>query len=217
MEEKEKEKEKEQQIALEIEDKNRQILEKNKVIAQIVEEANSDFDSLNSSVSEMVCGNSNNAKESSNISAAMLDVVSFCDAMKVSFETIHELLGKLESNNNSITQVANQTNLLSLNASIEAARAGTAGKGFAVVAEEIKNLSESSKETAQGSNRNKDEIATAINNLAEEADKLIEIVDKVNERIQILAVSTEEIAASATVVGEASDKLKNKFDTLRKL
>ena len=211
------EKEKEQQIALEIEDKNRQILEKNKVIAQIVEEANSDFDSLNSSVSEMVCGNSNNAKESSNISAAMLDVVSFCDAMKVSFETIHELLGKLESNNNSITQVANQTNLLSLNASIEAARAGTAGKGFAVVAEEIKNLSESSKETAQGSNRNKDEIATAINNLAEEADKLIEIVDKVNERIQILAVSTEEIAASATVVGEASDKLKNKFDTLRKL
>ena len=121
------------------------------------------------------------------------------------------------SNNNSITQVANQTNLLSLNASIEAARAGTAGKGFAVVAEEIKNLSESSKETAQGSNRNKDEIATAINNLAEEADKLIEIVDKVNERIQILAVSTEEIAASATVVGEASDKLKNKFATLRKL
>ena len=121
------------------------------------------------------------------------------------------------SNNNSITQVANQTNLLSLNASIEAARAGTAGKGFAVVAEEIKNLSESSKETAQGSNRNKDEIATAINNLAEEADKLIEIVDKVNERIQILAASTEEIAASATVVGEASDKLKNKFDTLRKL
>ena len=113
--------------------------------------------------------------------------------------------------------MANQTNLLSLNASIEAARAGTAGKGFAVVAEEIKNLSESSKETAQGSNRNKDEIATAINNLAEEADKLIEIVDKVNERIQILAVSTEEIAASATVVGGASDKLKNKFDTLRKL
>ena len=46
---------------------------------------------------------------------------------------------------------------------------------------------------------------------------MIEIVDKVNERIQILAVSTEEIAASATVVGEASDKLKNKFDTLRKL
>ena len=116
-----------------------------------------------------------------------------------------------------IEDISFQTNILAINASIEAARAGTAGKGFAVVAEEIKNLSESSKETAQGSNRNKDEIATAINNLAEEADKLIEIVDKVNERIQILAVSTEEIAASATVVGEASDKLKNKFDTLRKL
>ena len=212
-----KEKEKEKQIALEIEEKNQQILEKNRVIARMVEEANDDFGNLNSSVSEMVHGNNRNAEETGNISSAMAEVVSFCDAMKASFKTISELLSKLESNNNSITQVANQTNLLSLNASIEAARAGEAGRGFAVVADEIKSLSESSKETAQGSNRNKDEIAVAMNSLAEEADKLIQIVDEVNERIHNLAASTEEIAASATMVGEVSDKLKNRFEALRKL
>lgn len=213
----EREREEIREISAEIEAKNKEIIEKQDVIREMIDDSGNDFSTLNASISEMVHGNNSNAEESSNISSAMADVVNFCNNMKASFENINMLLGQLESNNNSITQVANQTNLLSLNASIEAARAGAAGKGFAVVAEEIKNLSESSKNTALDSNRNKEEIVNAMDVLATEADHLMEIVDEVNERISNLAASTEEIAASATMVGEVADELKQKFDEISRL
>lgn len=140
----------------------------------------------------------------------MTGVTGFCQEMRQSFEAITELLDKLENNNNDITKIANQTNLLSLNASIEAARAGAAGRGFAVVAEEIKNLSENSRATANDSNDNKNEISQAIGKLLEESDHLTEIIREVDERMTNLAASTEEIAASTDSVKEISSDLKDK-------
>ena len=72
-----------------------------------------------------------------------------------------------------ILGISSQTNLLALNASIEAARAGEAGKGFAVVADEIRQLADSSRETA---NRIQDINATVMNavyNLSENANNLV--------------------------------------------
>jgi methyl-accepting chemotaxis protein len=85
------------------------------------------------------------------------------------------------------------------------------------VAQEIKSLSDSSKDTAQDSNKNKNEIVVAMDKLAGESQHLIQIVDEVNERISNLAASTQEIAASATMIGEVSDELKGKFEELNRM
>lgn len=183
----------------------------------MVADANKQFASLNVSINEMSVGNNNNAEETGNISSAMEDVVIFCKNMKASFNKINDLLVQLGENNENITSVAAQTNLLSLNASIEAARAGEAGKGFAVVASEIKGLSESSRNTAQDSEHNKEEIVAAMNKLNDEAVNLMNIVDDVNRRISTLASSSEEIAASATMVGDIANDLKEKFDVITAL
>ncbi|MDF2941865.1 MAG: hypothetical protein K0S01_723 [Herbinix sp.] len=75
---------------------------------------------------------------------------------------------------NVISDIANQINLLSLNASIESARAGEFGKGFAVIANEIRNLADQSK-------RSVNDIKEIINNIQEEADNTMKIVHRAGD------------------------------------
>lgn len=82
----------------------------------------------------------------------------------------------IESLTEDILSIAAQTNLLALNASIEAARAGEAGKGFAVVADEIRQLADSSKETANNIQGISAGVIAAVERLIDNSSELMEFV-----------------------------------------
>lgn len=86
-----------------------------------------------------------------------------------------------------IQEIAQQTNLLSLNASVEAARAGVAGKSFAVVASEVKKLAQSSQNTVSASEVNRENIQAAIENVGG-------IVTQISGMVSALLQISEETA-----------------------
>lgn len=210
----EKEKENEKQLSADMQRKNAEIEAKNEQIHAMAESAAQDFESLDDAIKEMAAGNNNNAQESTNINMLMMEVVELGGHLKEALTSIETLMQGLQSNNEEIAGVADETNLLSLNASIEAARAGSAGRGFAIIAENIKKLAESSKETALDSGKNQEKIGDAVATLQERAEKLIEIIGNVNDKVTSLAAATEEIAAATVEVGNVADNLKEKIDTL---
>lgn len=85
---------------------------------------------------------------------------------------------KINALTNDILDISSQTNLLALNASIEAARAGEIGKGFAVVADEIRNLADSSRETANHIQEISSEVTSSVRELAENANKMLAFIQQ---------------------------------------
>ena len=205
------------ELADQLEEDKRMMRDQKDLIMNTVQEINKEFTSLHRAVDEMAKSNDDNASESSEISQNVVNVAEFCQRLSKSMDEIHEFMDEMAQNNQEVVDIASQTNLLALNASIEAARAGEAGRGFAVVADEINSLAGESRQTASRSNDSQDKIMASIDVILEDTHKLREIMDGVNLKTQSLAASTEEIAASVSMVLDSSNQIKEKLKTLTSL
>ncbi len=101
-------------------------------------------------------------------------------------EELREFAGEISTTLSRISDIANETNLISLNATIEAARAGEHGRGFAVVAEKIRELADISLQNAAEINKVIGSIQSNIESVSRSAYHTNDIIESLNESSEVL-------------------------------
>ncbi|MGE5703084.1 MAG: methyl-accepting chemotaxis protein, partial [Clostridia bacterium] len=145
-------------------------------------------------------------------------------SVKESSQTIEELFShsqEISKITDVITDISNQTNLLALNAAIEAARAGEAGRGFAVVADEVRKLAEQSKHSSDqisqliggvqtGTNRAMEVMIRTEHDVrtgAKAADEAGHAFERIVSSIQSITGQIQEVSASAEEMSASSEEI----------
>ena len=111
-----------------------------------------------------------------------------------------EIIGNIQS-------IASQTNLLSLNASIEAARAGDAGRGFAVVASEVQSLSNSTKETTEDISDKLNNVNDSVKGILSKIDQIGNSITDESHEMETINATVEELLASADEIAEMAGSM----------
>ncbi len=149
-------------------------------------------------------------------------VVEQMDAMSNAINGVGEVITSLEKRSTEIGQIvgvitgiAEQTNLLALNAAIEAARAGEQGKGFAVVADEVRKLAEQSGTSAQqiaslisSTQKDTEKAVQSMQYATNEVDNGMVTVQKAGDAFQNIQISVDEVAKQIKEVSSSIQVMK---------
>jgi methyl-accepting chemotaxis protein len=186
------------------------------VVASASEEASSNVGAVASAAEELTGSVNEIARQVQESSRIAVEAVTQAKATDVRIGELSQAAGRIGDVLKLITAIAEQTNLLALNATIEAARAGEAGKGFAVVASEVKALAaQTAKATEEIASQISDmQMATAdsvgaIKTIGTTISRISEIAAAIAAAVEEQGAATGEIARNVTEASRGTAQVAN--------
>jgi len=178
-----------------------------RLMGENITETSAEVEALNSNAEFMHQSSEKAAETLSNLQHINSEVERIIGEVQEQTNRTNDSVQQIHKATAFITSIAEETDLLSLNASIEAARSGESGRGFAVVAEQIKKLSEQS-------NQSSSEIEETAMMLSEDSQKAVEIMQKMQE---IIVSQSESMQDTQKVVEEVLAQIANSMQSIQQI
>ena len=181
--------------------------EQMKIMGDNITETSNEAELLNGNAASMQISSEKASKTLLSLRQINEDVKKIIGEVQEQTNRTNESVKKIQAATTFINSIAEDTGLLSLNASIEAARAGDSGRGFAVVAEQIKNLSEQSNESSK-------EIEATAEVLRADSEKAVQAMQQMQE---IIASQSESMEETQQVVAEVIEEIAGSMKSIAQI
>lgn len=181
---------------------NQEVLSMNQELVEVFSKLEENIEQVGREAENIRTAGENSSLEMNQVVSHMGELSELNQGILEALTEIRDNVQKYNIMTQDVQKIAGKINLLSLNAAIEAARAGEAGRGFNVVAANIRELSESSKESVGSAQENDQNIHLAM-------EKIDVVVEHFNEAIEELLVSVNDTIESVNNASQKSEDIQN--------
>lgn len=164
---------------------------------------------ITSAIDEVSQANVKSVEEINSISNQMTSVADSANILRNDVEDMKNKLKRFMEASNKIIDISDQTNLLSLNAAIESARAGEYGKGFLVVSNEVKNLSNESRDIVSSIISDESVMFDLISKINTISNKLDDRINLVNSAVNNISAAMQEVSSKEQEISATAQSISS--------